>query len=163
VPSFVASCSPRLAGVPRIALAPLFVLWFGISDTAKIALSVSLVFFVVLFNMRAGVRSVDGDLLTMSRTLGANRRQIFLSVIMPACVPTLFAGFRLAIVFSVLGVIASEMTAARSGLGMQVVAYSQNLQPDGVFAVLALLAAVMALLNGVLQLIERRLLRWVPA
>lgn len=151
-----------LTGIPRIALAPLFVLWFGITDKAKIALSISLVFFVVLFNMRAGVRGVDRDLVTVSRTLGANRIQQFLKVTLPSSVPVLFAGFRLAIAFSILGVIASEMTASRAGLGREIIKYGQTLQPNGVFAVLTLLAVVMSLLNGVLQLVERRLLRWLP-
>ena len=151
-----------LAGLPRIALAPLFLLWFGITDMAKITVAVSAVFFVVLFNARAGVRSVQPELRTVAELLGASQRDVFRKVILPGSVPVLFAGLRLGMIFSVLGVIASEMVAAKKGLGVEIVTDGQNLQPDGVFAALAILALVMAVFNGLLQLMERRFLRWMP-
>lgn len=151
-----------LTGMPRIALAPLFVLWFGIGDTAKIALSISLVFFIVLINVLAGFKSVDEDLVVMAKSFGAKEGNLVTKIALPSAVPVLFAGLRLGLVFSILGVIASEMTAARDGLGLDVIIYAQTLRPNGIFAVLVILAAVMALLNWVLSLIEARLLRWVP-
>jgi len=151
-----------LASLPRIALAPLFLLWFGITDNAKIAVAVSGVFFVVLFNTVAGVRQVDRDLQTVARLLGAKKGQIFFKVLLPGAVPVLFAGLRLALIFSTLGVVASEMIAARHGLGTGVVRYGQNLEPNGVFAVLAILAAMVAIFNVILRFCEARLLRWQP-
>ncbi|MEU8803239.1 ABC transporter permease [Spirillospora sp. NPDC048819] len=151
-----------LASLPRIALAPLFLLWFGISDTAKVALAISIVFFVVLFNTLAGVRSVEGELRTVATLLGASSRQVFVKVVLPGAVPVLFAGLRLALMFSILGVVGSEMIAARQGLGLDVVVYGQNLQPNGVFAVLAILATVSGVFSAVLRLVEGRLLRWMP-
>ncbi len=151
-----------LTGLPRIALAPLFVLWFGIGDTSKIALSVSLVFFIVLINVLAGFRSVDKDLIIMAKSFGASRGDTVRKVALPSSIPILFAGLRLGLVFSILGVIAMEMTAARSGLGLDVVRYAQGFQPDGVFSVLVVLAATMALLNWGLSLLEKRLQRWAP-
>lgn len=152
-----------LTGMPRIALAPLFVLWFGIGDTAKIALSVSLVFFIVLINVLAGFKSVDEDLIVMATSFGAKEGNLVTKIALPSAVPVLFAGLRLGLVFSILGVIASEMTAAKNGLGLDVIIYAQTMRPNGIFAVLLILAAAMALLNWVLSLIEKRLLRWVPA
>jgi NitT/TauT family transport system permease protein len=151
-----------LASLPRLALAPLFLLWFGISDTSKVLLAVSIVFFVVLFNTIAGVRSVDSELRTVASLLGASPRQVFLKVVLPGAVPVVFAGLRLALMFSMLGVVGSEMIAARTGLGLDVVTYGQNLQPNGVFAVLAILAVVAAVFSAVLRAIETRLLRWMP-
>jgi NitT/TauT family transport system permease protein len=151
-----------LASLPRIALAPLFLLWFGISDLAKVVLAVSIVFFVVLFNTLAGVRSVETELRTVSTLLGANDRQVFTKVVLPGAVPVLFAGLRLALMFSILGVVGSEMIAAKTGLGLDVVVYGQLLQPNGLFAVLTILAIVSAVFSGVLRLIENRILRWMP-
>ncbi|GAF47614.1 ABC transporter permease [Rhodococcus wratislaviensis] len=151
-----------LTGMPRIALAPLFVLWFGIGDMAKIALCISLVFFIVLINVLAGFKGVNEDLVLMARSFGAGRGQIIAKITVPAAVPVLFAGLRLGLVFSILAVIASEMTAARDGLGLDVVQYAQTLRPNGIFAILVILATVMALLNWLLGVVERKLLRWAP-
>jgi NitT/TauT family transport system permease protein len=147
-------------GIPRIALAPLFLLWFGITVQAKVFLGASIVFFVVLLNARAGVRSVDEDMQTVIALLGAKRRQVFSKVVIPASLPVLFGALRLGIVFSVLGVIASEMTAAKSGLGLLIVSYAQLLNPAGVFAVLAVLAVLMVILNSLVRIVESHFLKW---
>jgi NitT/TauT family transport system permease protein len=151
-----------LTGLPRIALAPLFVLWFGIGSSAKIALAFSLVFFIVLINVLAGFKGVDKDLVVMARSFGATPARVVAGVILPASLPVLFAGLRLGVVFSILGVIAMEMTAAQNGLGLDIVRFGQTMQPNGIFAALVVLAVAMALLNWVLRSLEARLLRWVP-
>ncbi|ODU07721.1 MAG: hypothetical protein ABS81_00630 [Pseudonocardia sp. SCN 72-86] len=151
-----------LTGLPRIALAPLFVLWFGIGSSAKMALAFSLVFFIVLINVLAGFRGVDNDIVVMARSFGATRLKVVTGVTLPASLPVLFAGLRLGIVFSILGVIAMEMTAASNGLGLDIIRFGQTLQPNGIFAALVILAIAMALLNWVLRTIEGRLLAWVP-
>lgn len=149
-----------LAGLPRIALAPLFLLWFGITEQAKVFLAFSIVVFIMLFNTRAGVRSVDADLRNQATLFGANRRQVFLKVVLPGAIPVVFGGLRLAIAFGFLGVIASEMIAARQGLGILIVQYTQAMTPEGTFAVLAVLAALVSAMNTVVALAERRLTRW---
>lgn len=149
-----------LTGVPRIALAPLFLLWFGITMQAKIFLAFSLVYFIVLLNARSAVRTVDMELQYVARLLGAPRWKVMLMVVIPAANPVLLGTLRLAMVFSVLGVIASEMIASTDGLGILIVGYGQNLNPAGVFAVLAILAALMAVLNGVIRFAEKHLLSW---
>jgi NitT/TauT family transport system permease protein len=151
-----------LASLPRIALVPLFLLWFGITLQAKLAISISSVFFVVLYNTRAGVKSADVDLQIVAKLLGARHGALFSKVILPGAVPVIFAGLRLGMIYAMLGTIASEMVSAESGLGVQIVRYGQTLEPNGVFAVLVILAFASSLFSGVLKTIESRLLRWMP-
>jgi NitT/TauT family transport system permease protein len=149
-----------LNALPRIALAPLFLLWFGIGGFSKIMLAASLVFFILLANTRAGVKSVDPQMALVSRVLGANEGQVVRTVILPAAVPSVFGGLRLASVYALLGVIAGEMVAAQQGLGQQLTFYSGSFDTAGVLGILFVLGLIGALLNGVMVLIERRLLRW---
>jgi NitT/TauT family transport system permease protein len=149
-----------LMSLPRIALAPLFLLWFGITETSKVALAVSLVYFMVLVSTLAGTKILDSDLTSMAEVYGANGMQLFAKIIIPGAVPGIFAGLRLGVVTSVLGVIASEMVASSDGLGQIIVLYGQNLQSAGVFAVLVFLAVITSLLNGLLALWEGHLMRW---
>jgi len=149
-----------LMSLPRIALAPLFLLWFGITETSKVALAVSLVYFMVLVSTLAGTKILDSDLKSMAGVYGANNVQMFGKIIIPGAVPGIFAGLRLGVVTSVLGVIASEMVASSDGLGQIIVLYGQNLESAGVFAVLVFLAVVTSVLNGLLALWESHLMRW---
>jgi NitT/TauT family transport system permease protein len=149
-----------LASLPRIALAPLFLLWFGITFQAKVVLAISVVFFVVLVGTQAGIRSQDPDLKRGVRLLGATDRQIFYKVICPAALPSIFGSLRLAVIFSILGVVASEMVASRLGLGQRIVRASQELEPAGVFGILVILGVTATLINAILAAIDRRLHRW---
>jgi NitT/TauT family transport system permease protein len=151
-----------LNGLPRIALAPVFLLWLGITFQAKVFLAVSIVFFITLINVRSGVRGLDREYETVARLLGASSWKLAYKVVIPGIVPVLFGSLRLTLVFSVLGVIASEMVSARSGLGVAVVEYSQTLNPAGVFAVLAILAVIMAVFNGLIRAAESFFLKWQP-
>lgn len=152
-----------LMSLPRIALAPLFLLWFGITETSKVALAVSLVYFMVLVSTLAGTKTLGEDLTSMARVYGANDIQLFAKIVIPGAVPGIFAGLRLGVVTSVLGVVASEMVASSDGLGQIIVLYGQNLQSAGVFAVLVFLAVITSLLNGLLALWEGHLMRWQSA
>jgi NitT/TauT family transport system permease protein len=146
--------------MPRIALTPLFILWLGLGLSSKVAVGISLVYFIVLASTLAGIRSVNDDHLIMSRTLGATPRQIFLKVTLPSAVPTIFAGLRLASIFSLLGVVGAELIAAQHGLG-QTLAYLQStFNMDGVMAVLLVLALLGLATTAVMNRIERRLLAW---
>ncbi len=149
-----------LMSLPRIALVPLFLLWFGITETSKVALAVSLVYFMVLVSTLAGTQTIDNDLKSMANAYGTNDVQMFTKIIIPGAIPGIFAGLRLGVVTSILGVIASEMIAASNGLGQIIVLYGQNLNAAGVFAVLVFLAVITSVLNGLLALWEGRLMRW---
>lgn len=149
-----------LMSLPRIALAPLFLLWFGITETSKVALAVSVVYFMVLVPVLGGMKIVDPDLVTMSRTFHASEFQRFRTIVIPSALPGIFAGLRLGVVSAVLGVVASEMIASSSGLGLLISNYGQSLKADGVFAVLFLLAVITTCLYLAIAALERWLLRW---
>ena len=146
--------------IPRIALAPVFIAWFGLTVTAKVVLAVSIVFFILAENARSAVRSVDADLMTMARVVGLKRSSLLLKVVLPSAVPTMMAGLRLTFTYALLGVVASEMVAATGGLGQDIVLYSSSYQINTVFAILVELMVIAVIMNGLFTLLERWLLRW---
>jgi NitT/TauT family transport system permease protein len=146
--------------IPRIALAPLFIAWFGLTMEAKIVLGVSIVFFILAENARSSVRSVDSDLMTMARVVGLKKTALLWKVVLPSAVPTIFAGLRLSFTYSLLGVIASEMIAATNGIGQDIVLFSSSYQINTVFAILVELMAIAIVVNWLFTLAERRLLVW---
>ncbi len=120
--------SPRLArviepyvmafyGIPKIALAPLFIIWFGIGIWSKVVLAGTMVFFLVFYNVYAGVRSVDREVVNLALVLGANERQLGRHIYLPAAAPYLLMGMRMAIPYAVIGVIVGEFTSSVAGLG----------------------------------------------
>jgi len=148
--------------MPRIALAPLLIVALGIGTSAKVALASTLVFFIVLSGARAGVRSTDAEWLRLSAVLGARKHQLFFKVLLPVATPAIFAALRLGLIYSLLGVVGSELISARDGLG-QLIAYNSSVfQMDGVYGILVLLAVIAVVLNQLMAFLERRLLRWQP-
>jgi NitT/TauT family transport system permease protein len=148
--------------MPRIALAPLFIVALGINTSAKVAMASTLVFFIVLSGARAGVRSTDAEWLRLSTVLGAKKHQVFRKILLPVATPAIFAALRLGLIYSLLGVVGSELISARDGLG-QLIAYDSSMfRMEGVYGILILLAVLAVLLNQALGLLERRLLRWQP-
>lgn len=149
-----------LNAMPRIALAPLFLLWFGLGIGSKIAVATSLTFFIVLSATIAGIRGVNSDHLVLSKALGATRSQIFFKVTLPSAVPIIFSGLRLGLVYALLGVVGAELLAAEHGLG-QTLAYLQStFDMDGVMALLFLLAMLGLSVTVVMNYLERKLLVW---
>jgi NitT/TauT family transport system permease protein len=148
--------------MPRIALAPLFIVALGINTSAKVALAASIVFFLVLSGARAGVRATDAELLRLSTVLGARKHQLFLKILVPVATPAIFASLRLGLIYSLLGVVGSELISARDGLGQLIATYSATFRMDAVYAILLVLALVAVVLNQVMAVAERRLLRWQP-
>ena len=146
--------------LPRIALAPLFVIYFGIDMSAKIALAFTIVVFVVLVNTYAGVLSVDPDLRRLAALHRLTKVQMFGKVLFPTAVPMIFAGLRLGIIYSFLGVVTSELIAARDGLGLLVAQYSNTFQMANVYGLIIVLALVASLFTFLMGLVERHLLRW---
>jgi NitT/TauT family transport system permease protein len=163
--------SPRLArifepyvmafyGVPKIALAPLFIIWFGIGMGSKIALASIMVFFLVFYNVFAGVRSVDRELVNLTLVMGANQRQLTYHVYLPAAAPYVMLGMRMAIPYSVIGVIVGEFTSSTQGLGLFIHEASATYDPAGVFAGIVILLGFVMAAGAVAGRLERRLLRW---
>jgi NitT/TauT family transport system permease protein len=163
--------SPRLAnifepyvmafyGVPKIALAPLFIIWFGIGIWSKVALASIMVFFLVFYNVFSGVRSVDRELVNLTLVMGANQRQLTYHVYLPAAAPFVMLGMRLAIPYSVIGVIVGEFTSSTQGLGLFIHEASSTYDPAGVFAGIVILLIFVMTANFLAGRLERRLLRW---
>jgi NitT/TauT family transport system permease protein len=149
-----------LNAIPRIALAPLFLLWFGLGLGSKVAVGVSLAFFIVLASTTAGIRGVSGDIVTLARSLGVSAPRIFVTITLPSAVPVIFSGLRLALVYSMLGVIGAELIAAEHGLG-QVLSFLQaNFDTSGVMALLLVLALLGLAVTAGMSWLEKHLLRW---
>lgn len=147
-----------LNSMPRIALAPIFILWFGIEITSKVALAFSLGFFIVLLSTYAGIRNVDPVLMRLSRSLGCSAWQQFTKIMLPWAVPGVFAGLKLALIYSFLGVVTSEMLASKVGLGQLIMYYSGLLRMDAVLAILLVMAVTAVLLTMLGDWVEAALL-----
>lgn len=144
----------------RIALAPLFLLWFGLGLGSKVAVGTSLSFFIVLASTVAGIRGVNQDHLILSRSLGARPFQLFCKVTLPSAVPVIFSGLRLGLIYSMLGVIGSELIAAEHGLGQTLSYLQSTFNMNGVMGVLAVLALLGMLVTRGMSLLEKKMLRW---
>lgn len=149
-----------LNATPRIALAPLFLLWFGLGLGSKVAVGTSLSFFIVLASTVAGMRGVNQDHLVLSRALGARPFQLFCKVTLPSAVPVIFSGLRLGLIYSMLGVIGSELIAAEHGLGQTLSYLQSTFNMNGVMGLLAVLALLGMLVTRGMSALEQRLLRW---
>lgn len=149
-----------LYSLPKVALAPLFLVWFGIGLTMKIILSATIVFFLVFYNTVSGVRDVDQELVDAVRLMGAGRRDILTKVIVPSATGWILTGIRLAIPYALIGAVIGELIASNRGIGYLIVSSSAQLSTTGVFAALVVLAVVANVLNLVVDIIERRTSRW---
>jgi NitT/TauT family transport system permease protein len=147
-----------LNSMPRIALAPIFILWFGIGITSKVALAFSLGFFIVLLSTYAGIRNVDPTLIRLSHSLGCSPRQQFTKIMLPWAIPSVFAGLKLALIYSFLGVVTSEMLASKIGLGQMIMYYSGILRMDAVLAILTVMAIFAVILTLLADWVEAALL-----
>ena len=147
-----------LNSMPRIALAPIFILWFGIGLASKVALAFSLGFFIVLLSTYAGIRNVDPTLIRLSRSLGCTARQQFVKIMLPWAIPSVFAGLKLALIYSFLGVVTSEMLASKVGLGQLIMYYSGILRMDAVLGILFVMAIFAVLMTFVADWVEAALL-----
>lgn len=163
MPRTEAVISPYLDAVnamPRLALVPLFLIYFGIGTEAKVAVAFSLVVFMILANARAGVRSADADILRLAMVMGSTKREMFFKIYLPVAVPSIFAGMRLGLIYSLLAVTASELISARLGLGQLIASYSATYRLEGVYGLLILLAVIATIFNGGMRLAERKILKW---
>src|SRR4249919_1527553 len=149
-----------LNAMPRIALAPLFIIWFGLGLGSKVAVGFSLTFFIVLTSTVAGGRGVNPDHITLARTLGASEEQIFRKFVLPSAVPVIFNGLRLGLIFALLGVVGGEIIASEHGLGQTLSVLAASFKTSGVFAVIILLALVGVCITWGMTSLENRLLRW---
>lgn len=151
-----------LNSMPRIALAPLFVLWFGVGQTSAVALVVSIVIFIAVTNLISATQAIEPTHLLVARLYGATPRQTTLKIILPATVPWIVAATRLSIANSLAGAIVAEMFLGDHGLGYLIVNGSGVFNMGQVFAAIIAALILAAVLDWLGTLAERRLLRWRP-
>jgi NitT/TauT family transport system permease protein len=147
-------------GIPRIALAPLFILWFGLGVASKVVFSFVLVFFLVFFNTLAGLKSVQREMVDAVRVMGASKSQILRIVIFPAISPWLLASLKSGVGLSLLGAIVGEYVGGNAGLGWVINSAAGLFETTRVFSALTALALLVLAMNAVLNAVERRALRW---
>ena len=143
-----------------LALLPVFILILGIGETSKVALVIYAASFPILLNTISGVRTVDPLLIKSARSLGLSPIRLFQKVILPAAVPTIFTGLRMAAASSILVLIAAEMVGAKAGLGYLITASQLNFQIPDMYAGIVTIALVGVIFNGIVVAIERRLSGW---
>lgn len=146
--------------IPRIALVPLIILWAGLETTGKVSILVSIAIFPVIINTFAGIRDVRGSLLEVGRAYGATDLQIFTKIVMPATVPFIMTGIRLAVGLGIIGIIVAEFFTAISGLGGMIVEYANVFATAKLFVPIIIIGVMGVLLTEFVVAIERRLSRW---
>ncbi|HEU5008125.1 MAG TPA: ABC transporter permease [Jatrophihabitantaceae bacterium] len=151
-----------LYSIPKVALAPLFIVWLGIGIEMKIVLAAVTVFFLVFLNTAAGVREVDPGLIDAARLMRARRRDMILKIILPASMSGVFTGLRVAIPYALIGAVIGELVASNRGLGYLINNGAATFDTAGVFAALIVLTFIAAVLNGLVNLLDRYANKWRP-
>ncbi len=164
---------PRIAAVfdpyvkminalPRVVLAPIFTLWFGLGIWSKVALGVTLVFFIVFFNVYQGVKEVSPTVLANARMLGMNDRQLMRHVYWPSALSWMFSSLHTSVGFAVVGAVVGEYLGSAAGLGYLIQQAEGVFDVAGVFAGMFVLAAFVIAIDWIVTLVENRLLVWRP-
>jgi len=165
LPRLTAAIEPYImasVGIPKYALVPLFILWFGIDDAPKLWLVGLLVFYVVFIAVFAGIRSVPRGLIDMARVAGAGEAAIAREVIWNSLLPFFFAALKIALPRAVSAAIIAEFLVGNAGLGYMIEYSRQNFDTTGVFAGIVVATALVLAINGVLALVDRRVNGWRP-
>jgi NitT/TauT family transport system permease protein len=149
--------------LPKVALAPLIVIWFGLGLTSKVVNAGLVAFFPLLVNTMVGLRSADEDRVSLMRSLAATERQIFWMLRLPNALPFVMAGLDVAMIFALIGAIVGEFVGATAGLGMLIQSMNFTMDVSGQFSVLLILSLVGLGLNRAILLVRRRVLFWDPS
>ncbi len=151
-----------LYAIPKIAIAPLFILWFGLGIVGKIVFTWVVVFFLIFFNTYAGMKNIDTEMIDAVKTMGASNWQILTKVSIPSCMPWIFVGLRSSLGAALIAAIVGEFVAADTGLGHLIMEGSTLFMTQRVLSVVLLLSCIVILLDICLRKIEKRCLRWKP-
>jgi NitT/TauT family transport system permease protein len=149
--------------LPRVVLAPIFTLWLGLGIWSKVALGVTLVFFIVFFNVYQGVKEVSPTVLANARMLGMNERQLMRHVYWPSALSWMFSSLHTSVGFAVVGAVVGEYLGSAAGLGYLIQQAEGVFDVAGVFAGMFVLAAFVIVIDVIVSLVEKRLLVWRPA
>jgi NitT/TauT family transport system permease protein len=148
-------------GIPKVALAPMFLLWFGLGLASKVAIASMIVFFLVFNNVYAGMRNVPKPLVDIAKSMGASRMYIVRRVTLPSVSVPLFAALRAGVPFAMIGVIAAEFVSADEGLGHYSMAATQLFDSAGLFAALVIIVAMVVVGSEIVGVFQRRALAWM--
>lgn len=151
-----------LYAIPRVALAPLFIMWFGIGITSKVIIAAIFVFFIVFMNTVTGIRSATPELVNITRLMGARNSDVLLKIVLPSAMPYILAALRMSVPMAMIGAIIGEFISAQKGLGFLISRSTFELSTHASFAGIAVLVVVVALMNTALGYLERYILRWQP-
>ena len=146
--------------MPKVALAPLIIVWFGLGLTSKVVNAALVAFFPLMVNTIVGLRSAEEDKVHLMKSLAATRSQIFWMLQLPNAMPYIFAGLEIAMIFALIGAIVAEFVGAQAGLGMLIQSMNFTMDVAGQFSVLLLLSLLGLLLNGIVAGVRRRVLFW---
>lgn len=149
-------------GIPRIALAPLFIIWFGIGPNSKVILVVIVVSFLTFFSTFAGVKGVDQELKNILRIMGATERQVISKVTIPATIPWIATGLKLSVPYALVGAVVGEFIASSKGLGYLINYNTSLFSTTGALGGILILALIVVVCNEVISRAEAYLLRWRP-
>jgi NitT/TauT family transport system permease protein len=149
--------------VPKVALAPLIVVWFGLGLQSQVVNAALVACFPLLVNTIAGLNSADEERINLMRSLAASRSQIFLMLRLPTCLPFVMAGLEVSMIFALIGAIVAEFVGAEAGLGMLIQSMNFNMDVAGQFSVLLILSVMGLALNRCIVMIRRRVLFWDPS
>jgi len=152
-----------LNALPRVVLAPVFLLWLGLGIWSKVALGVTLVFFIVFFNVYQGVQEVSPVVLANARMLGMSERQLFRHVYWPSALSWVFSSLHTSVGFAIIGAVVGEYLGSAAGLGYLIQQAEGTFDTTGVFAGMVILAAFVLAIDWCVSVVERRLLVWRPA
>jgi ABC-type nitrate/sulfonate/bicarbonate transport system permease component len=154
---------PLFAGIysiPIILFLPLYVLFFGLGPASKIALGTTISFFPIVISTIAGFSNVDRTLVTAARSMGASNSQLFRYVLVPAALPVILSGLRMGFTIALLSIIGSETIASLAGLGHHIVQLAEGMDMARMFAYIAFVVVIAAVLNGIVSYLEARGRRW---
>jgi NitT/TauT family transport system permease protein len=151
-----------LNALPRVVLAPIFMLWLGLGIWSKVALGVTLVFFIVFFNVYQGVKEVSPVILANARMLGMNPRQLFVHVYWPSALSWMFSSLHTSVGFAIIGAVVGEYLGSAAGLGYLIQQAEGTFDTTGVFAGMVILAVFVLIIDWLVTIIENRLLVWRP-
>jgi len=149
--------------LPKVALAPLIVVWFGLGLTSKVINAALVAFFPLLVNTMVGLKSADEDRVSLMRSLAASDHQIFWMLRLPNALPFVMAGLDVAMIFALIGAIVAEFVGAQRGIGMLIQSMNFNMDVSGQFSLLLVLSVVGLILNRCIGLIRRRVMFWDPS
>ena len=149
--------------MPKVALAPLIIVWFGLGLTSKVVNAALVAFFPLMVNTIVGLRSAEEEKVDLMRSLAANRWQVFWMLQLPNAMPYIFAGLEIAMIFALIGAIVAEFVGAQSGLGMLIQSMNFTMDVAGQFSILLILSLLGLVLNGIVNGVRRRVLFWDPS